>query len=271
MRSGRPRSGRAGALRALNNLVDNAIKYTPAGSRSISPAAGRGQARIVVRDTGIGIDRPTPRASSIPSCASTRPGAATRGARGWGWPWCGPSSKPTAAPSPWTARRGRAAASRCACRLPEKLLTRVSSSSHGRLLRCFQQVAAHFTHEEDDDESMAPKHEMGLARAGSRRRGSRRRRHDGLRPDEGPSRRCGQAVGRRPPRRPCRRPTESRSVGSSSRPSSTSAPSAETAMPSGSPSGEETSIGPRTSSAAAQSATSGAWARASSSTPTATS
>ena len=50
--------GDAGALhRALGNLVDNAVKYTPAGGKvEISLLAEEGQARIVVRDTGIGID-----------------------------------------------------------------------------------------------------------------------------------------------------------------------------------------------------------------------
>ena len=50
--------GDAGALRrALGNLVDNAIKYTPAGGKvELSLVAAEGQARIVVRDTGIGID-----------------------------------------------------------------------------------------------------------------------------------------------------------------------------------------------------------------------
>jgi heavy metal sensor kinase len=50
--------GDAGALRrAVGNLVDNAIKYTPAGGKvELSLLAGEGQARIVVRDTGIGID-----------------------------------------------------------------------------------------------------------------------------------------------------------------------------------------------------------------------
>ena len=50
--------GDAGALRrALGNLVDNAVKYTPAGGKvELSLLAGEGRARIVVRDTGIGLD-----------------------------------------------------------------------------------------------------------------------------------------------------------------------------------------------------------------------
>jgi signal transduction histidine kinase len=49
--------GEAGALRrALGNLVDNAIKYTPAGGKvGLSLLAADGQACIVVLDTGIGI------------------------------------------------------------------------------------------------------------------------------------------------------------------------------------------------------------------------
>lgn len=50
--------GEAGALRrAVLNLVDNAIKYTPAGGKvSLSLLTREGRALIVVQDTGIGID-----------------------------------------------------------------------------------------------------------------------------------------------------------------------------------------------------------------------
>lgn len=50
--------GEAGALRrAVLNLVDNAVKYTPAGGKvSLSLLARDGEALIVVQDTGIGID-----------------------------------------------------------------------------------------------------------------------------------------------------------------------------------------------------------------------
>ena len=50
--------GEVGAVRrALGNLVDNAVKYTPAGGKvALSLLAGDGHARIVVQDTGIGVD-----------------------------------------------------------------------------------------------------------------------------------------------------------------------------------------------------------------------
>jgi heavy metal sensor kinase len=50
--------GDAGALRrAVLNLVDNAIKYTPAGGKvELSLVTANGQALITVRDTGIGIE-----------------------------------------------------------------------------------------------------------------------------------------------------------------------------------------------------------------------
>jgi signal transduction histidine kinase len=50
--------GEAGSLRrALQNLVDNAVKYTPSGGKvGLSLFACDGEAHIVVQDTGIGID-----------------------------------------------------------------------------------------------------------------------------------------------------------------------------------------------------------------------
>src|SRR5262249_2824721 len=50
--------GEAGSLRrAVQNLVDNAVKYTPSGGKvGLSLLARNGQAHIVVQDTGIGID-----------------------------------------------------------------------------------------------------------------------------------------------------------------------------------------------------------------------
>ena len=50
--------GEAGSLRrALQNLVDNAVKYTPSGGKvGLSLFARDGEAHIVVQDTGIGID-----------------------------------------------------------------------------------------------------------------------------------------------------------------------------------------------------------------------
>ncbi|HEY4909328.1 MAG TPA: ATP-binding protein, partial [Methylomirabilota bacterium] len=43
--------------RAVLNLVDNAIKYTPAGGKvELSLVAANGRALISVRDTGIGIE-----------------------------------------------------------------------------------------------------------------------------------------------------------------------------------------------------------------------
>ncbi|MBI2049135.1 MAG: HAMP domain-containing histidine kinase [Parcubacteria group bacterium] len=44
----------------LSNVIDNAIKYTPEGSIRVSCGkAGSGVARVVVRDTGVGMDEAT--------------------------------------------------------------------------------------------------------------------------------------------------------------------------------------------------------------------
>jgi signal transduction histidine kinase len=45
--------------RILNNLVSNAVKYTPEGEVDLRLEATDGQARIVVSDTGIGIPEPS--------------------------------------------------------------------------------------------------------------------------------------------------------------------------------------------------------------------
>jgi len=45
--------------RATLNLVENAVKYTPAGGKvELSLTSGEGHALLVVQDTGIGITRP---------------------------------------------------------------------------------------------------------------------------------------------------------------------------------------------------------------------
>jgi len=45
--------------RAILNLVENAVKYTPAGGKvELSLTSGEGHALLVVQDTGIGITRP---------------------------------------------------------------------------------------------------------------------------------------------------------------------------------------------------------------------
>ncbi len=41
---------------ALENIIDNAIRYSPNGKVSISTASGEGKATIQVEDTGVGID-----------------------------------------------------------------------------------------------------------------------------------------------------------------------------------------------------------------------
>jgi len=92
--------GDAAALRrAALNLVENAVKYTPAGGKvELSLSCGDGHATLTVRDTGAGIDPSDTSGSLSRSCGSTRRGPATRGAPGWAWPSPARSSSRTGHP-----------------------------------------------------------------------------------------------------------------------------------------------------------------------------
>jgi len=73
----------------LENLVSNAIKYTPADGSVESPLSnpGDGTVRIEVSDTGIGIpaaDRPKLFTGIFPGGERQKPWR--RSAPGWGWP-----------------------------------------------------------------------------------------------------------------------------------------------------------------------------------------
>ena len=76
-------------FRALENLLYNAADFTPPEGRiTLSLTADADSAYIAVSDTGCGIPEKTcPTFSAAPT-----PPAATRAARGWGWPSPAPSS-----------------------------------------------------------------------------------------------------------------------------------------------------------------------------------
>ena len=103
--------GDAGALRrALLNLVENAVKYTPAGGtrRAVAGAPTGADAVVVVEDTGLGID-PADADADLRAvrAARRRPAPARPAAAGSAWPSPARSSSPTAARSPSSAGRRR--------------------------------------------------------------------------------------------------------------------------------------------------------------------
>jgi signal transduction histidine kinase len=104
----------------LVNLCGNAVKFTGAGSVSLAVEATDHDVRCHVRDTGVGIDRPTSAASSTRSRSSTRgsrggtaaPGSASTSPSGSPGCWADAS---TSRPCRASGRRSRSR-SRCARR-----------------------------------------------------------------------------------------------------------------------------------------------------------
>ena len=111
--------GDAGALRrALLNLVENGVKYTPAGGRvelSLAARRGRGRDRRGGHRASASIP-PTSSASSSRSCVWTPPAPARAGAAGSAWPSPAPSS--SAHRGTLDVERPAAGGSRFTIRLP---------------------------------------------------------------------------------------------------------------------------------------------------------
>ena len=88
-------------VQVLINLVDNAIKYTPAGSHIVLSAAAQGESAVIrVSDDGPGIPDEAKRKGHL-ELFSTGEKTAFRtaaAALGWDWPYAARSSQPTAAP-----------------------------------------------------------------------------------------------------------------------------------------------------------------------------
>lgn len=86
-------------VQVLINLVDNAIKYTPAGSHIVLSAAAQGESAVIrVSDDGPGI--PDEAKEKVFEMFSTGENAfrTAAAALGWDWPYAARSSQPTAAP-----------------------------------------------------------------------------------------------------------------------------------------------------------------------------
>ena len=99
-------------VQVLINLVDNAIKYTPAGSHIVLSAAAQGESAVIrVSDDGPGIPDslgstvgnpvfPTKQKKRSLKCSPPGKNAfrTAAAALGWDWPYAARSSQPTAAP-----------------------------------------------------------------------------------------------------------------------------------------------------------------------------
>ena len=79
------------------NLLSNAFKFTLEGHIDVRLEAADGQARLTVRDTGVGIPSTHCRVCSSASTASRRAAGALTKARASAWRWCRNSSDSTAA------------------------------------------------------------------------------------------------------------------------------------------------------------------------------